>query len=511
MKINHYKKLPQVLISFLILTYIFLLIKTAWLGDDAYITFRTIDNFVNGYGLRWNISERVQSYTHPLWLFLLASIYFFTREIFFTSLIFSIVISIIAVVILVWKFSPSWENKIIVLLALIFSKAFIDYSTSGLENPLTNLFLVLYAIFYFKDGINKLNVFFLSLLFALIITNRMDCILLVLPSFVYYFFKNKSYKYYPFLILGFLPFILWELFSLWYYGFPFPNTAYAKLNHGISQSEILIEGLKYFKVSFLLDPITLSIILFSVILVFVKRTKILIPLCLGIILYLCYVIWIGGDFMAGRFFTASFLVSLVVITTIPNVKRAEYITLLFIVISTGVLSLNNNLSKTHLDSNQESIVDERLLYYKFSNLLAAIQGKEMPSHNWVVQGKLAKENHLKLVDLYSTGFFGFYAGIDCHIIDKLGLCDPLLSKLTCEMPWRIGHYRRKIPDGYKESLETGIYQIQDTALNEYYYNVKLITRGSLGSVKRLEAIWKMNIGQLKYLLNDYLNSNKVKN
>jgi arabinofuranosyltransferase len=113
--------------------------------------------------------------------------------------------------------------------------------------------------------------------------------------------------------------------------------------------------------------------------------------------------------------------------------------------------------------------------------------------------------------LYSPGFFGFYAGIDCHIIDKLGLCDPLLSKLPCEIPWRIGHYRRKIPDGYKESLEMGINQIQHTALKEYYYNVMLITRGSLGSVKRLEAIWKMNIGQLKYLLNDYLNSNKVKN
>ena len=45
-----------------------LLIRTAWLDDDAYITFRTIDNFLNGYGLRWNTINRVQAYTHPLWM-----------------------------------------------------------------------------------------------------------------------------------------------------------------------------------------------------------------------------------------------------------------------------------------------------------------------------------------------------------------------------------------------------------------------------------------------------------
>ena len=44
------------------------LIRTAWICDDAYITFRTIDNFLHGFGLRWNVAERVQSFTHPLWL-----------------------------------------------------------------------------------------------------------------------------------------------------------------------------------------------------------------------------------------------------------------------------------------------------------------------------------------------------------------------------------------------------------------------------------------------------------
>jgi hypothetical protein len=56
----------------LFLLYVLAFIRNAWICDDAYITFRTVDNFIQGYGLRWNIQERVQTYTHPLWMFLLS-------------------------------------------------------------------------------------------------------------------------------------------------------------------------------------------------------------------------------------------------------------------------------------------------------------------------------------------------------------------------------------------------------------------------------------------------------
>jgi len=53
---------------FTILIFSIFYLFSAWVADDAYITFSTIENFHNGYGLRWNITERVQSYTHPLWM-----------------------------------------------------------------------------------------------------------------------------------------------------------------------------------------------------------------------------------------------------------------------------------------------------------------------------------------------------------------------------------------------------------------------------------------------------------
>src|SRR5258708_38848078 len=60
-----------------------LIVKDAWLSDDSYITFRTVDNFVNGYGPVWNVGERVQSYTHPLWMLLLSACYLCVRNIYF--------------------------------------------------------------------------------------------------------------------------------------------------------------------------------------------------------------------------------------------------------------------------------------------------------------------------------------------------------------------------------------------------------------------------------------------
>ena len=55
----------------LLILYAIVVLRTAWLSDDAYITFRTIDNFIGGYGLRWNAVKRVKAFTHPLSMFFL--------------------------------------------------------------------------------------------------------------------------------------------------------------------------------------------------------------------------------------------------------------------------------------------------------------------------------------------------------------------------------------------------------------------------------------------------------
>ena len=113
------------------------LLASAWMSDDAFITLRTIDNFVNGYGLRWNVAERVQSFTHPAWLFVLTPFYAITREPFYTTLVVQIAIALAGGWVLLRQVALTPAAA-----ALVSSKAIVDFSTSGLENPLSHLCLI---------------------------------------------------------------------------------------------------------------------------------------------------------------------------------------------------------------------------------------------------------------------------------------------------------------------------------------------------------------------------------
>src|SRR5512137_2398678 len=84
-----------------------LAVQRAWISDDAYITLRTVDNFIHGYGLRWNIAERVQTYTHPLWMLLLSLFYALTREEFYTTILLSLALSAAAAGLLAFRAARS--------------------------------------------------------------------------------------------------------------------------------------------------------------------------------------------------------------------------------------------------------------------------------------------------------------------------------------------------------------------------------------------------------------------
>ena len=71
--------------------------------------------------------------------------------------------------------------------------------------------------------------FQLALITALGMLNRMDLSLIFFPAFVYMLWGQRKLKDLYAIGLGMLPFIVWECFSLIYYGFLFPNTAYAHM------------------------------------------------------------------------------------------------------------------------------------------------------------------------------------------------------------------------------------------------------------------------------------------
>lgn len=500
-------KLSEILLLLLfILFYAVILVRTAWVSDDAFITFKTVDNFINGYGPTYNVLPRVQAYTHPLWMLLLSFYYLFTHEIFYSSMFISITISLITVVIFSVKIAKSALLALLGILILSLSKAFVDYSTSGLENPLAYFTLAIFFIIYIGSKESSKKIFLLSLSASLVALVRLDLFVICLPVLVYAFFFEKSPKRLSRMALGFSPLIAWEFFSIFYYGFPFPNTAYAKLNTGISRAELIQQGFHYLHNSINTDHITLIVILVGIAIPIIIKKSRLIPLALGITLYLVYIVIVGGDFMSGRFFAVLLFCAVVLISQLElNSFRVLFPAFLLIIVI-GLTSpyppLRSDSGYSNRKIDKNGIADERGYYYQYTGLLKADKHEELPHHKWKDQGIRARETKKKLVKSSTIGMLGFYAGPTVHILDENALADPLLARLPAvkDPKWRIGHFTRHIPEGYGATLLSGRNVIKDKKLALFYNKLSIITRGKLFNWSRILTIFSTNLGRYNHLI-----------
>lgn len=503
-----------------------ILLRTAWVSDDAYITFRTVDNFLNGYGLRWNVAERVQSFTHPLWMLLVTIPYFFTREPFHTVTVLSLILSLLTVGILVIRYRTQPVPVALGLLALIFSKAFVDYSTSGLENPLMHLLVVVFALLLEEDRTDAKGLFRVGLAAGFGVLNRMDALLFFIPGIVLILKRFGRLRGLWIMALGFSPFVLWELFSVFYYGIPYPNTGLAKLNTGIPAPELAFQGLRYFENSVRWDPVTLTVIFLGLVVAGVRRRPPEIALGLGVLFYLVYVIRIGGDFMSGRFLSTSVLIAVLILIR-PDFFKRGYLKLGFLAVilllafigpfPTVLSGSDYGLKRTNL-VDPYGIADERRFYFSTSGLFNGYPDWIRPALQVRSRGQLLKRNGIRLTIEDVVGVVGYFAGPDVHILDNYALCDPLLARMPMverdsvyvswiagvadrepEHPWRVGHFRRVLPAGYLKTMVTGKNEIRDPDVAALYDRLTLVTRGPLWSWKRLVEIVRMNCDYDSYI------------
>ena len=502
------RRFLRILLILCILLFAAAVLRNAWVSGDAYITFRTVDNFVNGYGLTWNAAERVQAYTHPLWMFLMSLFYVFTKDVYYTSISLCLLLSLVAVVLLAFKAAKTPTAAVLCVLILLFSKAFIDFSTAGMENALTHFLLILFLVFYMRPTSDRKTLFLVSLMAAISAFNRLDTILLFAPAVIYCFIKSPKSGRVSAIFVGFLPLIIWEVFSLIYYGFPFPNSAYAKLNTGIARADLLIQGLYYLKNSLANDPITLLVITAAVVTPFIRKKWHHIPLVIGVLLYVLYVVFIGGDFMSGRFLTAPLLAAVAVISRYDFKPLKISIPAIIIVFLLGFLSprptiLNGADYGTDREGllDDRKIADERGYYFQTTGLFRADGKKGVYDYRDAVRGREVRDKGETFIIGGNIGFFGYYAGPKIYILDGFALVDPLLARLPVRsVSWRIGHFVRRLPDGYEETLSSQSNQIKDKNIAAFYDRLNLITRGDIFDPKRLSTIFKMNTGQY----NDYL-------
>jgi arabinofuranosyltransferase len=496
----------------LLLLFTVLVMRHAWMMDDAYITLRSVDNLFAGHGPVWNPGERVQSYTHPLWMLICCGMYAVTREYFYSLFIVGALVSVGALAIVTLRLSRSQVLATSLLLAATLSHAFVDYSTSGLENPLTHLLLALLAWVYLGQLPDERRFKYLCLIGGLALLSRPDNGALFGPAVLAgavqaYRRGTKLRALLRAALIGGIPLYAWEAFSLIYYGSLVPNTALAKLNSGIDGSELIEQGFFHIAATLDFDPLTLVVVLAGMVSPLLAKQWRLLPLSLGIALHLLYTIKIGGDFMLGRFFTAPMFMAMVCLSQLrrPGLLSVGIATAVLVALGLAAhpntFEINTRLTEPHNKGRTwRGITDERTLLWDGNSLLKSGRIHELPHPRWWARAKPGAKVEVD----GALGYRGLVNGPDVHWVDRTALSDPLLARLPAlhRADWMSGHFFRAIPKGYVETLEGGENVIQDPAIHELYQRIDLVVRGDLFSLDRFAAIWWLNTGGPAELINE---------
>lgn len=270
--------------------------------DDAYIGFRFLDNWLNGYGLVFNPGEQVEGYTNFLWLVALAPL----RLVGIPAEGAALLINVLCVLIVAYASYQSVSrltadnltSAISVWLLIAGYGSFCYWLTAGME-PLMMTALLCWAnaVVLQHNRITALS----AVLFAAAVLTRPDAALFAVIAFMFYFpwqllkEKRKLLDYIYNGVIFALPLAFHLLWRWSYYGELLPNTYYAKMHPN--------SGLMYqFGVAYL-DRFLWAggAVLFAVtILGLANRSlwsRFSLMLVTQIIVFCLYIIKVGGDYM----------------------------------------------------------------------------------------------------------------------------------------------------------------------------------------------------------------------
>lgn len=477
------------------------ILRVAWVGDDAYITLRTVENMVNGNGPVWNAADRVQTYTHPLWMLVLSLVRLCTPDHYSATISSSVIFAALGAITLARLAGPRFP---VVFTALMASGAYCDYATSGLETPLTGFLLATLAMLDSSQATSKQRTLTTSLCIGLIVTTRMDLAILTMPLLALQFVRDWRRA-----ALGMLPLVAWVTFATVYYGSPFPITAYAKaLANSVDPAQLVQQGLIYVRFTLHGDPMTLLVIAVGIAVGVSTREVAGRLLSIGAIAYLAYTIRIGGDFMGGRFFVPPFVIATALTAKALALggRRSLAITtgLMCAAFASFCLRAPGYLPWSTPPEEWSGIIDERRFYEDIGGLFS-------PNLRILEPSKVSKsmgEHGRTRPTIQRCGMAGrapFECGPKFHFVDNF-ILDPFLMRLPQDpnRPWRIGHFPRAIPDGYLETLAREENCIEHPGLARFYDDLRKVVRGPVFSADRWSAMMRVWVGHHDEALRDFV-------
>ena len=473
-------------------------VRTAAVTEDAFITFRVIDNALHGYGLVWNTGERVQVYTHPLWALLLLAFSAIGGNIFHTALALSLALTLVCVALIARNAAGRW-TAFWAVLALLFSEAFVEYSSAALENALAHALVaalvVAWARFTLETG---RRAWVPALCAGLMVVTRHDFAVLVGPVTLVLLARTQGRDRWHAWLAAALPLVLWSTFSIIYYGSPWPNSAYAKLNNGLSLTESFHAAEPYFRDLIKYDAVATLVIAVAAIRGLLQGAWRMRPLALGLVFYVLYLGSAGGDYMGGRLFSTPFVMAVAMLAL--SVRLRWWWNAPVWIVVTLALGLHRGWMVKDVHPHAESrFMSQHAWMYPYTGWLASTRRADFSNMPWGEQGLKARAEKHEVVAKCAVGLYGFNAGPGVHIVDPLAIGDGFLSRLPSKKPSYPGHFERAFPEGYLDTVTSATNQLRDPSLRVLYEKIRLIETGRWFDPTRLQAIWALNTGEDKKL------------
>lgn len=518
--------------------------RVAWLGtlnEDAFISYRCLENLMHGLGMTWLFDMRSQPYTHPLWMLLHIPLRLVIPDV----KVVGFLISFACLGGVLWCLHQRYEGwrpgySLVVLTPLLLSKCFTEYSTSGLENPLAHLAAVFFFVGFLGPQAASFSMDQAAFLAAVAFLNRQDhALFYAIPIAVLWFQRRQYLADLKSLAIAALPVAAWFAFAVFYYGSALPDTYYAKLKAGIDKDLLAVQGLTSMARFVEADAASFLVVVAALVSAVVVTKTPSVPdvtrqrfaaAAASLALFLAYVVYAGGDYMLGRFFSTPLIIAVVLLAESLLIQRdvdaprasgddvraswsaAQYAALLCIgFLVAFVLSL--------------VLPDFVLGRPAKPNALWKYQALDMQVHPWNyrlragfdvseggwVNGSVnftrkalsAPEGETFVEQQGAAGGACFYAGPSYGVIDPYGLVDPLLCRLPAHS-YGPGHYFRMTPDGYEQARRTGDTSGMNPLLGQYYAKVRYVKSGPLFDPRRIGAACAYAAGGGEDLIASYV-------
>ena len=474
-------------------------LRNAWMCDDAFLSLRTLENWVSGVGLSWNPGVRVQAYSHPLWLFFLAVPYVVTREPYFTTLALSFLCGIATISVIAFRVARTLESAMLVLVLFSMSEAVVSYTTSGLENPLTHLLLVLGCVVSTTAEPGRRHLCWSAMLVAGLILTAPLAVPLVLPVVLWFWRNSPRAGWWTAVGFGLLPAAAWFVLALWYYGSLLPTPAVAWLNNAVPFGELCQQGVAYLTYSAVRDPWSVALVLVAGVATVWRGDRGGHMMLAGLLLGVFAVVAAGGDALGGRLLSPVVLwAGLLLARTASRVHWP-------LVLATGVAVAGALVVgapprtwaygdvfpriQGYAAPAWGGVVDGRTFFHMATGLTNWSRSTSWKTGRWASDARgLLASNPSQVWVTGPAGMVGYLAGPRIYVWDAYGNLDPVVARLPGSPRWSPRATPRAVPDGYRRMIESGVAFEGSAPQQELVSRVKLATAGALTAPGRWRAI-----------------------